>query len=92
LRGRKSTQRGSTKCSPGSGPLREKGNPMKNTRNSTQVTKVSHHHQRSKVPKYVDLTAQGVLLVCAVADISGALPLSMQVLAFTAFTYGRLRG
>ncbi len=65
---------------------------MKNTRHSTQVTKVSHHHRRSRLPKYIDLTAQGVLLVCAVADISGPLPLSMQVLAFTAFAHGRLRG
>lgn len=65
---------------------------MKNTRNSTQVTKVSRHQRGSRVPKYVDVTAQGVLLVCAVADISGPLPLSVRVVVFAVFAYGILRG
>ncbi len=65
---------------------------MKNTRNSTQVTKVSHHQRGSRLPKYVDLTAQGVLLVCAVADISGPLPLSIRAVVFTVSAYGMLRG
>ena len=52
---------------------------MKNTRHSTQVTKVLHHQRGSWLFRYVDLTGQAALLGCAVADVSGPLPLSVRV-------------
>ncbi len=51
----------------------------KKTRNSTQ-----------RLTEYVGLTAQVVVLVCALADISGPLPLSAKVLA-VAVLAARLR-
>ena len=64
------------------------------TRHSTQETKVSHRHRRSKLAQYVDLADQGALLVFAVADITGPPPLTLtvQVVALVVVAYEILRG
>ncbi len=64
----------------------QKGPPMQNTRNSTQVTKVS------QLLKYVDLTGQLALLVCSMTDITGSLPSSVRVvLAVSAVVHVGMR-
>jgi len=64
----------------------QKGPPMQNTRNSTQVTKVS------QLLKYVDLAGQLALLVCSITDITGSLPSSVRVvLAVSAVVHVGMR-